>query len=137
MGLLECKKQLLNSTVPKMLKIPTIMSKPLVNIKIILLILTLTNVSVCFYCTEKFCEDQTAPWATPCPDVRNCTKIGYRTFLDPSPCNCCEYCFDYLKENDTCEISTHQKPTEMCGPHLKCVTQRTESQEAKCEKSNA
>ncbi|CAL8143252.1 unnamed protein product [Orchesella dallaii] len=78
-----------------------------------------------FYCTDSYCAEQTSEYMFPCPEARNCTNMGYRTFLDPDVCNCCEYCFEYLKENDTCTTMSEQKPTEMCGPHLTCVAEDT------------
>lgn len=61
-----------------------------------------------FYCSDTICEEELRQ--RPCPERRNCSTIGFRTFLDPSQCNCCQYCFDYLQENDTCSLNSPQKP---------------------------
>lgn len=63
-----------------------------------------------FYCSDLFCENRLREF--PCPAKRNCSSVGFRTFLDPSECNCCDYCFDYLNENDTCSLTSPQKVSE-------------------------
>lgn len=86
-----------------------------------------------FYCSDEFCVEELR--ARPCPAKRNCSTVGFRTFLDPSPCNCCPYCFDYLKENDTCSLNSPQKPIEMCGPYLSCEPAPREEDPATCQLS--
>lgn len=107
-----------------------------VQLFLVIFFLGFINVSYSFYCTESFCEEYTASYNKPCPKItNNCTKTGYRKYLDPEICNCCEYCFDYLKEGDTCTTASHEKPLAMCGPQLRCVLQNAESEDGKCQKS--
>lgn len=101
----------------------------------LLCLTSFNDVAFSFYCTESFCAEQTAPYNSPCQPVSNCTKIGFRKFLDPDTCNCCNYCFDYLEENDICETLTPTKPTKMCGPHLKCEIGERDTDPATCQKS--
>jgi len=98
----------------------------------------INNFGVCqdgsFHCSTEFCVEKTR--LAPCPDeVRNCTTTGFRTFLDPSECNCCSYCFDYLKEDDICSPSTNQKPVEMCGPFLTCIPSTSPTLPSVCKTS--
>jgi hypothetical protein len=67
-------------------------------------------------CNAAYCEDNQITCTTP----RNCTTVGFRTFLSPKICNCCEYCYDYLKEDGNCKTSSQNLPSDMCGPKLQC-----------------
>lgn len=107
-----------------------------VQLSLVVLFLVVIEMAYAFYCTESFCEEYTASYSKPCPAItNNCTKTGYRKYLDPEVCNCCEYCFDYLKEGDDCTAASHEKPLEMCGPQLMCVLENIESDKGKCHKS--
>jgi hypothetical protein len=86
-----------------------------------------------FHCSEEFCTEVRR--LNPCPETRNCSTTGFRTFLDPSECNCCNYCFDYLVEDDTCSPSSPQKPVEMCGPFLTCHETDNPSEPSTCKTS--
>lgn len=98
-----------------------------------ILLLVVSQEDRTFYCSEEFCTETTR--LSPCPAKRNCSTIGFRTFLDPSRCNCCDYCFDYLKENDTCTTVSIQKPLEMCGPFLECKEAEKETDPSTCKRS--
>lgn len=88
-----------------------------------------------YYCNKQFCSVETAGYNNPC-ERQNCSTIGFRQFLDPGKCNCCQYCFHYLKLNDTCDKVSPQKPSEMCGPHLTCEEGEKPSDPATCQKSS-
>lgn len=68
-------------------------------------------------CNPQWCEDAQIE----CPEKRlNCTKIGFRQMKSPERCNCCEYCFDYLEENQHCTMNEFSAPEHLCGPYLQC-----------------
>lgn len=89
-----------------------------------------------YFCNELLCTEETASYNNPCQAPRNCSTIGFRTFLDPGKCNCCEYCFDYLEEDDPCDEISPQKPIEMCGPHLTCTRGKKSSDPTTCQRSD-
>lgn len=76
-------------------------------------------------CTEQFCKDQIDE--TPCPVLPADCSASSGTMngimmLEPSTCNCCDYCIRYLKEGDDCVLNGQGKPVHeaVCGPGLWC-----------------
>lgn len=69
-------------------------------------------------CNRAYCDSPDGPT---CQPSKECSTIGHRTFLSPSICNCCSYCFDYLEEGAACRPTSSQLPNEMCGPLLECA----------------
>ncbi|RZC36525.1 uncharacterized protein BDFB_010688, partial [Asbolus verrucosus] len=64
----------------------------------------------------------------PCKELPDNCKIQNSTYNgiilpSPDPCNCCEYCLEYLSENDYCVVggAGSMVPDSICGPGLTCV----------------
>ncbi|PSN37550.1 hypothetical protein C0J52_12554 [Blattella germanica] len=75
-----------------------------------------------YLCSKEYCEEQITQ--TPCEELpKKCNETnGGIMMLDPSFCNCCDYCLQYLKEGDDCVSDGTGQPLyeSICGPGLGC-----------------
>ncbi|XP_049791250.1 uncharacterized protein LOC126198743 [Schistocerca nitens] len=88
-------------------------------------------ISVDVTCTQQICEEQLTE--TECPKVAEECRNGSGVFMPyPDVCNCCEYCFTYLKEGEICTVGMPGRPlpTAICGPGLSCYSADTTDEDA-------
>lgn len=76
-------------------------------------------------CTEQFCEEQIAQ--NPCQEIPEDCSYSSGTLngimmLEPSTCNCCDYCIPYLGKGADCVPDGQGQPLHqaVCGPSLWC-----------------
>ncbi|XP_069686026.1 uncharacterized protein [Periplaneta americana] len=84
-----------------------------------------------FLCSEEVCKELIEQ--EPCEKLPKNCNISSPTFngimmLDPSVCNCCDFCLEYLNEGDDCVLDGTGQPLfkSVCGPGLWCKKEGNE-----------